>query len=123
VGKEVDDSESSDGEWEEVDGEEANDIVTGLRSSDAEAGPSDDPMVEEWDASRCFICDFQPDGTLEGCVEHMHKVHGFFFPDAEFLKDPQGMLNYLGLKVSSQTLWVEFGYVCSCVTSSFFSSY
>ncbi|CAM6127896.1 unnamed protein product [Calypogeia fissa] len=97
---EEDDSDSSDEEWEEMDGEEASDLVMALRSDDDEAGPIDDSMHEEWDATRCFICDYQPDATIEGCVEHMHKVHGFFIPEAEFLKDPQGMLSYLGLKVT-----------------------
>lgn len=100
---EDEDSESSDEVWEEVDGEEATDVVMELTNDDAEASPSDDPMHEEWDATRCFICDYQPDGTIEGCVEHMHKVHGFFIPDAEFLKDIEGMLSYLGLKVSFAT--------------------
>ncbi|KAG6548837.1 hypothetical protein Mapa_009599 [Marchantia paleacea] len=102
--EEEEETESSDEDWEEVDGDEAEDAVMELRGnedgSDDRAGSSGEVIDEEWDASRCFICDFQPDGSIEGCVEHMHKVHGFFLPDAEFLKDPQGMLSYLGLKVT-----------------------
>jgi pre-60S factor REI1 len=37
--------------------------------------------------------------TLENCMVHMHKHHGFFIPDVEYLKDPKGLLTYLGLKV------------------------
>ncbi|GLT67556.1 hypothetical protein SLA2020_398540 [Shorea laevis] len=29
----------------------------------------------------------------------MHKQHGFFIPDVEYLKDPEGLLTSLGLKV------------------------
>lgn len=28
---------------------------------------------------------------------HMHKKHGVFVPDVEFLEDPKGFLAYLGL--------------------------
>ncbi|KAJ7546314.1 hypothetical protein O6H91_08G035400 [Diphasiastrum complanatum] len=65
-------------------------------------GPSTSQMdiEEEWDVTQCFICDARPDGSVEGCIEHLHKVHGFFLPDAEYLKDPSGLLNYLGLKVT-----------------------
>jgi len=37
--------------------------------------------------------------TIENCMVHMHKHHGFFIPDVEYLKDPKGLLTYLGLKV------------------------
>lgn len=30
---------------------------------------------------------------------HMHKKHGFFILDVEYLGDPKGFLSYLGLKV------------------------
>lgn len=30
----------------------------------------------------------------------MYKAHGFFLPDAEFLKDPEGLVRYLGMKLS-----------------------
>jgi pre-60S factor REI1 len=34
----------------------------------------------------------------------MHKHHGFFIPDVEYLKDPKGLLTYLGLKVKRDYL-------------------
>jgi len=105
-----DKSEDSEGseEWEEV---ETYDMVSvaseSLKSLDVNesslgnAGGNFESIAEklEWDASCCFICDFRPDGTIESCVEHMHKMHGFFIPDAEYLKGPRGLLSYLGLKV------------------------
>eukprot|EP00253_Pinus_taeda_P015365 PITA_15365 len=60
----------------------------------------------QWDATRCFICDFRADaGTVERCIEHMHKQHGLFIPHAESLKDPRGLLSYLGGKVAN-------GFIC-----------
>lgn len=54
----------------------------------------------EWDATCCFICDFRSEaGTVESCIEHMHKHHGLFIPHAQSLKDPRGLLSYLGAKV------------------------
>lgn len=103
------DSESSE-EWEEVDTYDMVSVASeSLKSLDVNESSSGnargnfDSIAEklEWDASCCFICDARPDGTIESCVEHMHKMHGFFIPDAEYLKDPRGLLSYLGLKVTS----------------------
>ncbi|KAH9297570.1 hypothetical protein KI387_029252 [Taxus chinensis] len=106
---EDEDSETSE-KWEEVEGDDdmlgvATDSLKGLdvnKSHSGDAGGKPDLLREklEWDVSRCFICNFRPDGTIESCVEHMHKMHGFFIPDAEYLKDPHGLLNYLGLRVT-----------------------
>lgn len=35
-----------------------------------------------------------------GNLDHMYKEHGFFLPDSEHLADPEGLVKYLGLKVS-----------------------
>ncbi|XP_057826759.1 cytoplasmic 60S subunit biogenesis factor REI1 homolog 1 isoform X1 [Cryptomeria japonica] len=103
------DSENSE-EWEMV--EDDDDIVSlateslgslDVNKSDSGYARSKSGLSRgelQWDASCCFICDFRPDGTIESCVEHMHRTHGFFIPDAEYLKDPHGLLNYLGLKVT-----------------------
>eukprot|EP00741_Cyanophora_paradoxa_P011229 tig00020554_g10849.t1 len=47
----------------------------------------------------CLFCrtrspDFQQN------VEHMTKVHGFFIPDVEYLRDVEGLVRYLGEKVA-----------------------
>ncbi|CAK9210466.1 unnamed protein product [Sphagnum troendelagicum] len=94
------DSESSE-DWEEVDGNEMSDeeSIEEVKADGDGLGPSEGEL-QEWDPSCCFFCDAKSaDGSIEGCVEHMHKVHGFFIPDSEYLKDPRGMLSYLGLKV------------------------
>ncbi|GLT45899.1 hypothetical protein SLA2020_196980 [Shorea laevis] len=53
---------------------------------------------EELDPSCCFMCDLEHD-SIENCMIHMHKQHGFFIPDVEYLKGPEGLLTHLGLKV------------------------
>ena len=97
-----DQSESSE-EWEEVN----DDDKMSLDSCEMN-GYNGDQVV--WDVSQCIFCDIVPDGSIEGCVEHMHKHHGFFIPDADYLNDPQGLLTYLGLKVTAVYLnnWIFF---------------
>lgn len=99
----VEDDEDSDDEWEEMDGadvdadeDEDGDTVTEME----EAGPSDDdPLRGHWEPSDCLFCG-KSHKDFDACIEHMHRDHGFFIPDAEFLKDPVGMLTYLGLKIT-----------------------
>ncbi|KAF5461525.1 hypothetical protein F2P56_017614 [Juglans regia] len=106
--QQVDDEESED-EWEEVDPEEdlvgeatksltelnVHEHATYVDMDDDEDGSDE---YEELDPSSCFMCDLEH-GTIENCMVHMHKQHGFFIPDIEYLKDPKGLLTYLGLKV------------------------
>ncbi|GLT85157.1 hypothetical protein SLE2022_033530 [Rubroshorea leprosula] len=106
-----DESEESEDEWEEVDPEEqlvkvASKSLTALNvdesasSNDMDTNGEEDSEddEEELDPSCCFMCDLEHD-SIENCMIHMHKQHGFFIPDVEYLKDPEGLLTYLGLKV------------------------
>ncbi|XP_073144709.1 cytoplasmic 60S subunit biogenesis factor REI1 homolog 1 [Henckelia pumila] len=98
------DEDSEDSEWEEVDdleedlAGEASDSLAKLRVSES---PDDGDMDEddyELNPTSCFMCDLEHD-SVENCMVHMHKKHGFFIPDTEYLKDPKGLLTYLSLKV------------------------
>lgn len=96
----VDEDEESDDEWEEVDGEDVDedgDMVAEME----EVGPSgdDDALHGHWEPSDCLFCG-KGHGDFEACIEHMHREHGFFIPDAEYLTDAVGMLTYLGLKIT-----------------------
>lgn len=102
-------SDESD-EWEEVDedddlvGETAESLThLNVNDDDMDDDDDDDKLEEEWDASCCFMCD-QEHSTIESCMVHMHKQHGFFIPDVEYLKDPRGLLTYLGLKARTYYL-------------------
>ncbi|KAF5940411.1 hypothetical protein HYC85_021578 [Camellia sinensis] len=103
------DSEESD-EWEEVDPEEdlvgeATDSLSHLVVNEhtTNVHMDDDDNEYELDPSCCFMCDVEHD-TIESCMVHMHKQHGFFIPDVEYLKDPKGLLTYLSLKVKRDFL-------------------
>ncbi|KAK8523102.1 hypothetical protein V6N13_113060 [Hibiscus sabdariffa] len=84
--------EGSDNEWVEVDPE---DCLTG-DEMDPDCG--EETKQHELDPRCCFMCDVNH-VTIESCMDHMHKFHGFFIPDVEYLKNPDGLLIYLGLKV------------------------
>lgn len=113
VEEDEDEDEDEDGEeeWVEVDPNEMElaDESTSNMQVDEQSSKSDDDMddLEELDISMCFMCDLKHD-TIEDCMVHMHKKHGFFIPDSEYLKDPVGLLTYVGLKV---------GIILVCVAS------
>lgn len=98
------DDESDDSEWEEVsqNGDMASASTHMEVNDDDEDDDTGDDMDEddadEVDPTCCFMCD-KEHKTIESCMVHMHKHHGFFVPDIEYLKDPSGLLTYLGLKV------------------------
>ncbi|GLT85159.1 hypothetical protein SLE2022_033550 [Rubroshorea leprosula] len=105
-----DESEESEDEWEEVDPEEqlvkvASKSLTALNVDEFASsnnmdtnGEEDREDKEELDPLCCFMCDLEHD-SIENCMIHMHKQHGFFIRDVEYLKDPEGLLICLGLKV------------------------
>lgn len=106
----TDESEDS-GEWEEVDPDdelisEAMKNLTDLRVNESNFDSDMDGKEDDhdegyalWlDPSCCFMCDLEH-GSIESCIVHLHKQHGLFIPDIEYLKDPKGFLTYLGLKV------------------------
>ena len=50
------------------------------------------------------LFDNQISPSFEANLEYMYKKFGFFFPDAEHLKDPQGLLKYLVRATERQLL-------------------
>lgn len=98
-------SEENEDEWVEVNPDEEVDMVYESLSNlhvDEHASNADGDMdeIEKLDPSCCFMCDLKHD-NIENCMVHMHKKHGFFIPDIEYLKYPRGLLTYVGLKVLS----------------------
>ena len=110
---ENDESEDSDGEWVEVDPDElVDEAAKSLTDMNVDENESDEDMdeddgFEDLDPSSCFMCDVEHD-TIESCMVHMHKHHGFFIPDVEYLKDPKGLLTYLGLKVLKILFYFQY---------------
>ncbi|PKI51857.1 hypothetical protein CRG98_027775, partial [Punica granatum] len=100
-------SEESEDEWEEVGSDEelageATKSMSGLNEDEdhdmEEVSGEEDDDLFELDPSCCFMCDHKHN-SIDRCMVHMHKQHGFFIPDVAYLKDPKGLLTYLGLKV------------------------
>lgn len=106
--------EESEDEWEEVDPDE--DMVDGNEDEDEDI----DAIEVDLDPSCCFMCDLEHD-TIESCMVHMHKKHGFFIPDIEYLKDPKGFLTYVGLKVLKWDTLFSFNFVLNEIRSWFTS--
>ncbi|BBG95394.1 Zinc finger protein 622, partial [Prunus dulcis] len=84
-------TEESEDEWEEVDSDEdlVGETAKSLTEMNVDEHASNEDMdeddFEELDPSCCFMCDLEHD-TIESCMVHMHKQHGFFIPDIEYLK-------------------------------------
>ena len=49
---------------------------------------------EEWDVRRSLF-DNHVSPDLESNLDYMFKKFGFFIPDAEYLRDPEGLIKYL----------------------------
>lgn len=101
---EEDEEESEDSEWEEVDPDEemldeVSDSLGQLQANGNVDMDEDEDAFDDLNPCCCLMCDLEHD-TIESCMVHMHKHHGFFIPDIEYLKDPKGFLTYLGLKVT-----------------------
>lgn len=50
--------------------------------------------MEEWDVRRSLF-DGHMSRDMEANLEYMWKKFGFYFPEADLLKDPEGLLKYL----------------------------
>ena len=50
--------------------------------------------AEEWDVRRSMF-DSHLSGSMEANLEYMWKKFGFYFPEADLLSDPEGLLMYL----------------------------
>ena len=61
-------------------------------------------MWEEWDVRRSLFDNHVSD-SMEANLEHMWKHFGFYFPEAELLTDPEGLLKYLVRPSKSPSRW------------------
>ncbi|KAK8789800.1 hypothetical protein WA158_006580 [Blastocystis sp. Blastoise] len=64
-----------------------------------EEKPTFIPEVFEPNSCRCLFCRKISDTTEDNLV-HMMKYHSFIIPDPEYLEDLDGLLQYLGEKIS-----------------------
>jgi pre-60S factor REI1 len=54
----------------------------------------DESPWEEWDICRSLFDNYRSP-SMDLNLEYMYRRFGFYFPDAEYLKDPEGLLKYL----------------------------
>ncbi|KAL1194045.1 Cytoplasmic 60S subunit biogenesis factor REI1-like protein 2 [Cardamine amara subsp. amara] len=104
-------SEESEDEWVEVDSDEDLDAEMNESGGSGEEDMDEDGIEFELDPSCCLMCD-KKHKTIEKCIVHMHKYHGFFIPDIEYLKDPKGFLTYVGLKVKRDFVCLYCNELC-----------
>ena len=57
------------------------------------------PEEYEFEPSRCLFCRLESD-TFDANLEHMAAVHCFFIPDHDSVIDLEGLIDYLGQKIS-----------------------
>nr|VDC63407.1 unnamed protein product [Brassica rapa] len=96
--EEESEEEEEEEEWVEVDSDEDLEGEDMDDESGSGEDMEEDDIEFELDPTCCLMCD-KKHKTLEKCMVHMHKFHGFFIPDIDYLKDPKGFLTYVGLKV------------------------
>lgn len=75
---------------------DASDMSTqsGAAADADDAKDMDASSWEEWDLRRSLF-DNHMSPSFEANLDYMFKNFGFYFPDAEYLKDPEGLLKYL----------------------------
>ncbi len=74
--------ESDDSGWET-----ASDVD--MADEEGEEG-----VREEWDIRRSLF-DNHMSADMDANLDYMYRKFGFYFPDAEYLTDPEGLLQYL----------------------------
>lgn len=80
--------QDSEEEWETASEDEDDEDFT----------KQDPSMWEAWDLCRSLF-DNHVSATMEDNLEYMWKTYGFYLPDSKYLKDPEGLLQYLGAKM------------------------
>ncbi|KAK8828078.1 hypothetical protein WA556_004707, partial [Blastocystis sp. ATCC 50177/Nand II] len=91
------------GSMKEVGGMTEAEVVTeGGVATETETATDTLPFQPEaytFDPNRCIFCGTISD-SLDANIAHMTQKHGFLIPDRQCLKDVEGLLDYLGQKIS-----------------------
>ena len=85
-GTAAEEEEDEESEWETA-------------SDEDEMDDSDDVEWIDWDECQSLF-DNHLSSTVEENLEYMLKNFGFYIPDSEYLKDPRGLVKYLGAKIA-----------------------
>ncbi|KAL6746598.1 hypothetical protein V8C86DRAFT_1839150 [Haematococcus lacustris] len=98
------DEEGDDSGWETASNED--DAVAPLPQQSTAAavpgqqgaGDASEQEWEDWDL-RCSLFDNHVSKSFDANLEYMWRTFGFYLPDSQFLKDPEGLVKYLGAKL------------------------
>jgi pre-60S factor REI1 len=72
--------------------------ANGGRGTQLQGRNGDEEWGDVWDET-CSLFDNHMSSSYEKNLEYMFKHFGFQFPNPESLKDPKGLLKYLGAKL------------------------
>ena len=76
-----------------------DDGAAGTAAEQGAADADEEAAAEEWDARTCLFTN-ERFPSVEACLLHMHKRFGFYLPYVDRLTDPEGLLQYLGAKLT-----------------------
>lgn len=98
-GDEEEEEEEDDSGWETASTDTDMQAVVeadadGIANADGQA----EEEWEEWDVC-VSLFDGHRSPTFQANLEYMLKKYGFYLPDAQYLRDPEGLLKYLGQKL------------------------
>lgn len=85
---------ASEGEEEDAASDMSEDWKTDDDASEQEEGVRAPEEWEEWDVCQSLF-DGHVAASLEENLKYMYLNFGFYFPDTEFLVDPEGLMKYL----------------------------
>ncbi|KAG2437956.1 hypothetical protein HXX76_005571 [Chlamydomonas incerta] len=100
---EEEEDEDEDSGWETASDDEAAELAAaegGAAAQDEGEGEDDggEQQWPEWDVRRSLFDNHVSD-SFQANLEYMLKRFGFYLPDSEYLKDPEGLVKYLGAKL------------------------
>ncbi|PNW70351.1 hypothetical protein CHLRE_17g716400v5 [Chlamydomonas reinhardtii] len=98
---EEEEEDDEDSGWETASDDEAAELAAegGAAAQDGEGEDGgDEEEWPEWDVCRSLF-DNHVSPSFQANLEYMFKRFGFYLPDSQYLKDPEGLVKYLGAKL------------------------
>lgn len=115
-GAEGDEDDEASSGWETASESDGAADAAAEEGDDEEQEQEEGGEWQEWDPRVSFF-DNKVSSSMEDNLQYMYKKFGFFLPDAEYLADPEGLIKYLGAKLSYGKVRLgQYGARC-CVSS------
>ena len=90
---------ASQGRPEDMEEDGGEDDGSEWETASEDEGEEEDPDWVPWDP-RASLFDNHVSASVEDNIEYMYKNFGFSIPDVEYNCDPEGLLEYLGAKIT-----------------------